>query len=167
MEWDQRCCEQSGRRTVGFCSSYFHNTVSEWSLLDITSHCSLFSRFFLQEVTVFKSELLRIFRPEESPVHNIYDVLDINLLKGLRVNLNPLYDSRWLLDSWVQFVRVAGWKIIRISSCAVYGLQRSTNNSSAVSRMLDVLLLIWNQSTFIAFYDLKAETRLPVQTESP
>ena len=71
-----------------FSSSYFHNTICEWNLLEKSVQDS-------PSLAVFKSKLLRIIRPEKNPVYNIYDILGIKLLTRLRVNFNPPNEHRF------------------------------------------------------------------------
>ena len=71
-----------------FSSSYFHNTICEWNLLEKSVQDS-------PSLAVFKSKLLRIIRPEKNPVYNIYDILGIKLLTRLRVNFSPLNEHRF------------------------------------------------------------------------
>ena len=71
-----------------FSSSYFHNTICEWNLLEKAVQDS-------PSLAIFKSKLLRIIRPEKNPVYNIYDILGIKLLTRLRVNFSPLNEHRF------------------------------------------------------------------------
>ena len=86
-----RCYEQNVGRTMRFSSSYFHNTICEWNLLEKSVQDS-------PSLAVFKSKLLRIIRPEKNPVYNIYDILGIKLLTRLRVNFSPLNEHRFRHD---------------------------------------------------------------------
>ena len=43
----------------------------------------------------FKSKLLRIIRPAQNPVYNIYDILGIKLLTRIRVSFGPLNEHRF------------------------------------------------------------------------
>ena len=74
-----------------FSSSYFHNTICEWNLLDKSVQDS-------PSLAVFKSKLLRFIRPGKNPVYNIYDILGIKLLTRLRVNFSPLNEHRFRHD---------------------------------------------------------------------
>ena len=71
-----RCYEQNVGRTMRFFSSYFHNTICEWNLLEKSVQDS-------PSLAVFKSKLLRIIRPKKNPVFNIYDILGINIDLGM------------------------------------------------------------------------------------
>ena len=83
-----RCHEQDVGRTMRLSSFYFHNTICEWNLLEKSVQDS-------PSLTIFKSKLLRIIRPEKNPVYNIYDILGIKLLTRLRVNFSPLNEHRF------------------------------------------------------------------------
>ena len=80
--------EQNVGRTKRYYNSYFHNTLSEWNLLDRAVQDS-------PSLAVFKSKLLRIIRPEKNPVYNIYDISGVKLLTRLRVNFSPLNEHRF------------------------------------------------------------------------
>ena len=69
----QRCYEQHVGRNMRFSSSYFHHTIWEWNLLDKSVQDS-------PSLAELKSKFLRIIRPAQNPVYNIYDILGIKLL---------------------------------------------------------------------------------------
>ena len=85
-----RCYEQNVGRTMRFSSSYFHNIIWEWNLLDKSLQDS-------PSLADFKSKLLRIIRPAKSPIYdilNIYDILGIKLLTRLGASFSPLNEHR-------------------------------------------------------------------------
>ena len=83
-----RCYEQNVGRTMRFSSSYFHDTIWEWNLLDksVQDYPSL---------AAFRSKLLRIIRPAENPVYNVHFILGFKLLTRLRVSFCPLIEHRF------------------------------------------------------------------------
>ena len=83
-----RCYEQNVGRTMRFSSSYFHNTIWEWNLLEKSVQDS-------PSLAVFNSKLLRIIRPAKNPVYNIHDIFGIKLLTRLRVSFSPLNEHRF------------------------------------------------------------------------
>ena len=132
-----RCYEQNVGRTMRFSSSYFHNTICEWNLLEKAVQDS-------PSLAVFKSKLLRIIRPEKNPVYNIYDIFGIKLLTRLRVNFSPLNEHRFRHNfDCLSPICICGTgkEIMSITSCTAPSLQLSAKNSLVKSRMSDMMLL--------------------------
>ena len=82
------CYEQPTGRTIRYSNSYFHNTISEWDLLDNKVRNS-------SSISQFKKNLLGIIRPSKNPTYNIRDILGIRLLTKLRVEFSALNGHRF------------------------------------------------------------------------
>ena len=75
--------EQPVTRTARFASTYFHNTLFEWNLLDDeTRNC--------KSLPQFKDKLLKIIRPLGNSTYKIWDISGVKLLTKLRVQFSAL-----------------------------------------------------------------------------
>ena len=75
--------EQPVTRTARFASTYFHNALFEWNLLDDeTRNC--------KSLPQFKDKLLKIIRPLGNSTYKIWDISGVKLLTKLRVQFSAL-----------------------------------------------------------------------------
>ena len=82
------CFEQPVSRTARFASTYFHNTLFEWNLLDDETRNS-------KSLLHFKNKLLAIVRPIRNSTYKICDISGVKLLTKLRVQFSPLNEHRF------------------------------------------------------------------------
>ena len=80
--------DQHIERTTRFSHTYFQNCVSEWNRLDV-SMCSS------QTISELKRKLIKLIRPPERSIFNIYDLEGIRLLTQLRVEFSDLRYHRY------------------------------------------------------------------------
>ena len=77
------CFEQPVSRTARFASTYFHNAIFEWNLLDDETRNS-------KSLFQFKHKLLEIVRPQGNSSYNICDISGVIPLTKLRVHFSAL-----------------------------------------------------------------------------
>ena len=70
--------EQPVTRTARFASTYFHNALFEWNLLDDETRNS-------KSLPQFKDKLLKIIRPLGNSTYKIWDISGVKLLTKLHV----------------------------------------------------------------------------------
>ena len=80
--------EQPVSRTVRFASTYFHNALFEWNLLDDETRNS-------KSLFQFKHKLLEIVRPLGNSTYKICDISGVKLLTKLRVHFSALNEHRF------------------------------------------------------------------------
>ena len=80
--------EQPVSRTARFASTYFHNAIFEWNLLDDGTRNS-------KSLFQFKHKLLEIVRPQGNSTYNICDISGVKLLTKLRVHFSALNEHRF------------------------------------------------------------------------
>ena len=75
-------------RTARFASTYFHNALFKWNLLDDDTRNS---KYLFQ----FKHKLLEMVRPLGNATHKICDILGVKQLTKLRVHFSALNEHRF------------------------------------------------------------------------
>ena len=80
--------EQPVTRTAHFASTYFHNALFEWNLLDDETRS-------YKSPPQFKDKLLKIIRPLENSTYKIWDISGVKLLTKLRVQFSALNGHRF------------------------------------------------------------------------
>ena len=80
--------KQPVSRTARFASTYFHNAIFEWNLLDDETRNS-------KSLFQFKHKLLEIVRPQGNSSYNICDISGVILLTKLRVHFSALNEHRF------------------------------------------------------------------------
>ena len=80
--------EQPVTRTARFASTYFHNALFEWNLLDDETRNS-------KSLPQFKDKLLKIIRPLGNSTYKIWDISGVKLLTKLRVQFSALNEHRF------------------------------------------------------------------------
>ena len=105
--------KQPVSRTARSTSTYFHNAIFEWNLLEDETRNS-------KSLFQFKHKLLEIVRPQGNSTYNICDISVVKLLTKLRVHFSALNEHRFkhALTASAQFVFVVKtMKITSIFSC--------------------------------------------------
>ena len=105
--------KQPVSRTARFASTYFHNAIFKWNLLDDETRNS-------KSLFQFKHKLLEIVRPQGNSTYNICDISVVKLLTKLRMHFSALNEHRFkhALTASAQFVFVVKtMKITSIFSC--------------------------------------------------
>ena len=80
--------EQPVTRTARFASTYFHDALFEWNLLDDETRNS-------KSLPQFKDKLLKIIRPLGNSTYKIWDISGVKLLTKLRVQFSALNEHRF------------------------------------------------------------------------
>ena len=82
------CFEQPVSRTARFASTYFHDALFEWSLLDDETRNS-------KSLFQFMHKLLEIVRPLGNSTYKSCDISGVKLLTKLRVHFSALNEHRF------------------------------------------------------------------------
>ena len=75
-------------RTVRFSSTYLHNAVYEWNLVDNEIKSSASNG-------EFERKLLAIIRPPRTPIFNVHDIICIKQLTKLRFKFSDLNEHKF------------------------------------------------------------------------